>query len=84
MDQRQKGAGGRPAFNELTGTAESLKSFDQAFSKACEVKGAEPLSRSAERETLLSAFLFVNFFFAPFSRKEKVANDFVLFNELLL
>ena len=47
------------------------------FSKACAVEAAEASSRSAERETPLSAFLFANFFFAPSSCKEKVANAFV-------
>ncbi|MBE6553378.1 MAG: hypothetical protein E7666_03445 [Ruminococcaceae bacterium] len=49
------------------------KSFGQAFSKACEVKGEQPLARSAEREIPLSAFLFDRFFFAPPSCKEKSA-----------
>ena len=57
------------------------KSFGQAFSKACAVKGAEPLSPSAEGEIFLLAFLFDNFFFAPPACKEKVAKKFVLFNE---
>ena len=70
------------------------KSFGQAFSKACAVKGAEPLSPSAEGEILLLAFLFANairvaicgelaslFSFAPPACKEKVAKKFVLFNE---
>ena len=47
------------------------ESFDQAFSKACAVKGAEPLSPSAEGEILVIAFLFVNFFFAPTVSKKK-------------
>ena len=53
------------------------ESFGQAFSKACAVEAAEASSRSAERDTPLSAFLFANFFFAPSSCKEKVANAFV-------
>ena len=47
------------------------KSFDQTFSKVCEVKGAQPLSPSAEGEMPFSAFLFVNFFFAPVVSKKK-------------
>ena len=47
------------------------KSFDQAFSKACAVEGAKPSSPSADGETLLTAFSFANFSFAPTASKEK-------------
>ena len=33
--------------------SKNFESFGQAFSKACAVKGAKPLSLSAESETLL-------------------------------
>ena len=48
------------------------------------MEAAEASSRSAERETPLSAFLFANFFFAPSSCKEKVAEESVQSNELSL
>ena len=40
------------------------------------MEAAEASSRSAEREITFAAFLFANFFFAPSSRKEKVAMEF--------
>ena len=53
--------------------------FRPPFSKGGAVKGAEPLSLSAESETLSTAFLFVSFFFVPFQAKKKrltrAAND---------
>ena len=39
------------------------------------MEAAEASSPSAEGEILLSAFLFVNFFFAPPISKEKVAKE---------
>jgi len=48
--------------DEVMCTIKVGKNFGQAFLKACAVKGAEPLSRSAEREILLSAFLFWKLF----------------------
>ena len=54
----------------------SSKSFDQTFSKVCAVEGAEPSSRSAEREIPSSAFLFANFFFAPEVSKKKWLTSF--------
>jgi len=59
-----------------------LKSFGQAFSKACGVKGLRPFSPSADGETSPSAFLFDSFFFAPPSCKEKAAKEFVQFDTL--
>jgi len=49
------------------------KSFDQTFSKVCEVEGAQPSSLSAESETsLIGAFLFAKLFLLrPFRQKEK-------------
>jgi hypothetical protein len=44
-------------------------------------EGATPLSPSAEGEIPLTAFLFVNFFFAPFSCKEKVEKRILLFKD---
>ena len=44
------------------------------------MEAAEASSSSAEDEIPHMAFLFVNFFFAPTSRKEKVAKEFVQFN----
>jgi hypothetical protein len=49
------------------------------FSKACAVEGSAP---SAEGEISHTAFLFDNFFFAPTSRKEKVAKEFVRFQKM--
>jgi len=46
----------------------------ELFQKLARVEGAKPSSRSAEREILLSAFLFVSFFFAPRAVKEKAAD----------
>ena len=48
------------------------KSFCPPFPKGGGVKGAEPFLRSAEREIFFLAFLSANFFFAPFSCKEKM------------
>jgi len=45
------------------------------------VEAAEASSPFAEGETLFSAFLFDNFFFAPSACKEKVAKGVVLFYE---
>ena len=51
------------------------KSFGRAFSKARAVEAAEASSPSADGEISYTAFLFVNFFFAPPISKEKVAMD---------
>ena len=70
-------------FTDVTSDFRQLgKSFGQAFSKACGVKGAEPLSPSADGEIPYTAFLFDNFFCAHSSRKEKVAKKFIQFNNL--
>jgi len=45
------------------------------------VETAQASSPSAEGEIPQTAFLFVNFFFAPPTRKEKVAMAFLLFGE---
>ena len=52
-------------------TAKMMKSFGQAFSKACAVEGAEPSSPPSDGEIPFSAFLFDNFFFAPLASKKK-------------
>jgi len=71
------------------------ESFDQTFSKVCEVEGAEPSSKyakhtgsclqllsPAEVERILGVFFLITFSFAPLVSKEKVANKFVQFNNL--
>ncbi|MBO5294360.1 MAG: hypothetical protein J6B71_03850 [Clostridia bacterium] len=58
------------------------ESFGQAFSKACEVEGAEPSSLSAESEIPLTAFSFASFSLAPPSCKRKAAKEFAVSNEL--
>ena len=59
------------------------KIFRPPFVKGGAVEAAEVSSRSAERETSpLRCFLFVNFFFAPTSRKEKVADKSIHFDKL--
>jgi len=51
------------------------KSFDQTFSKVCEVEGAEPSSLSAESETpLIGAFLFAKLFLLRLFRQKKKRN----------
>ena len=50
--------------------------FDQTFLKVCAVEAAEASSPSADGEIFYTAFLFVNFFFAPPVCKEKVAMGF--------
>ena len=62
-------------------TVKILKSFGQAFLKACAVEGAEPSSPSAEGEISYTAFLFASFFFAPTVAKEKAAKEFQQFNK---
>ena len=59
------------------------KSFCPLFSKSGAVEGAEPSSRSAEREIILGVSFLITFFFAPLASKKKVANKFVHFDELL-
>ena len=68
--------------DKTNGGREFVKSFGQAFSKACAVKGAEPLSPVATGEISYTAFLFASFFFAPTACKEKAAKDFVQLNKL--
>ena len=59
------------------------ESFGQAFLKACEVEGAKPSSRSAEREIPQTALFFLlAFSFAPIWSKEKAAKGFFLSNSL--
>ena len=48
------------------------------------MEAAEASSRSAEREISLSALLFCELFSCAYIAKRKAANNFVLFNELLL
>ncbi|MBQ7346869.1 MAG: hypothetical protein IJW55_02850 [Clostridia bacterium] len=59
------------------------KSFRPPFSKGGAVEGAEPSSRSAEREIPHTAFSFVSFSLAPLSCKRKAAKVFLQFNKLL-
>jgi len=63
----------RQTVDEIIGVRQLDESFDQTFSKVCEVEGAEPSSPSAEGETLsFRRFSFCQAFsFAPFSSKEK-------------
>ncbi len=74
--------GSQPADKGIS-TVKMKKSFRPPFSKGGAVEAAEASSPSAEGEIPLAAFLFVSFFFAPPSCKEKAANNFVLFNERL-
>ena len=54
-----------------------VESFGQAFSKACAVKGAEPLSQRARGEIFSSALFFLlAFSFAPLMPKEKAGSNF--------
>ena len=54
----------------------SGKSFGRAFSKARGVKGEQPLSRSAERETPYTALLFLlAFSLAPITSREKATKN---------
>ena len=55
------------------------ESFRPPFSKGGAVKGAEPLSRSAERDTLLWRFLFAKLFLCAYMVKEKASFGIVLF-----
>ena len=62
-----------------------MKSFGQAFSKACAVEGAEPSSPPSDGEIPFSAFLFDNFFFAPLASKKKwLTNLYDLTNSLFM
>jgi hypothetical protein len=74
----------RQTVDKTNGFRQFDESFGQAFSKACAVKGAEPLSPLASGEIFFTAFSFGNFSFAPMVSKEKWIVIFVLFNELLL
>ena len=66
-------------------TAKMMKSFGQAFSKACAVEGAEPSSPPSDGEIPFSAFLFDNFFFAPLASKKKwLTNLYDLTNSLFM
>ena len=49
----------------------TTESFRAPFSKGAEVKGAPPLSRSAEREISYRRFLFCSFFFCACMCKRK-------------
>ena len=57
---------------------QSSESFRPPFLKGGAVKGAEPLSRSAERETLLRRFLFAKLFLCAYMVKEKASFGIVL------
>jgi len=59
-----------------------LKSFDQTFSKVCEVEGAQPSSLSAESETSPGVSFLITFFFAPVWSKKKVADKAAVTNVL--
>ena len=52
---------------------QSSESFRPPFLKGGAVKGAEPLSRSAERETPLRRFLFAKLFLCAYMVKEKAS-----------
>ena len=56
-----------------------VKVFARLFQKGGAVKGAEPLSRSAERDTLLWRFLFAKLFLCAYMVKEKASFGIVLF-----
>ena len=58
---------------------QSSESFRPPFLKGGAVKGAEPLSRSAERETPLRRFLFAKLFLCAYMVKEKASFGIVLF-----
>ncbi|MBE6628418.1 MAG: hypothetical protein E7629_05785 [Ruminococcaceae bacterium] len=62
----------------------NCENFDQTFLKVCAVEAAEASSTPAGVEMSFLAFFFLlTFSFAPIWSKEKVANNFVLFNEPL-
>ncbi|MGM9642875.1 MAG: hypothetical protein ACI3XI_06665 [Eubacteriales bacterium] len=48
-----------------------MRSFRPPFSKGGAIQGAEPSSRSAEREISRTPFLFAKLFLCGFSPKEK-------------
>jgi hypothetical protein len=54
-----------------TARREASESFGQAFSKACAVKGAEPLSPSAEGEITRGVSFLLSFFLCASCAKEK-------------
>jgi len=58
---------------------QSRESFRPPFLKGGAVKGAKPLSRSAERETPLRRFLFAKLFLCAYMVKEKASFSFALF-----
>ena len=71
-------------FRPLQGTADcrqSSESFRPPFLKGGAVKGAEPLSRSAERETLLRRFLFAKLFLCAYVVKEKALFSFTFLDD---
>ena len=55
------------------------ESFRPPFSKGGAVEGAEPSSPPAGGEIPQTAFLFVSFFSAPFSCREKAAKNLSIF-----
>ena len=59
---------------------QSAESFGRAFSKARAVEGAEPSSRSAEREISISALSFCKLFLCAHMVKEKATKGFVQFD----
>ena len=60
-----------------------MKSFDQAFSKACAVEAAKASSSSAENEIPLTVFSFVSFFLAPPFCKRKAAMGVLFFKTVI-
>ncbi len=59
------------------------ESFRPPFSKGGAVKGAEPLSPSAEGEIPLVALFFCKLFFCAYMVKRKATNKFVRLDKLL-
>ena len=52
------------------------ESFDQTFSKVCEVKGEKPLSPPAGGEIPIRRFLFAKLFLCAYTLKEKADKRF--------
>jgi hypothetical protein len=91
------GRWGLQTVDKTTGFRQSDESFRPPFSKGGAVEGAQPSSRSAEREILLRRFFLRTqtreaicgelaslFSFAPLSCKEKATMEFVQFDSLRL
>ena len=62
---------------QTAGFRQVFQSFDQTFSKVCEVEGAEPSSPSAEGEISLGISLLQAFLFVPLVSKRKATKEFV-------